>query len=68
MAGRGELAAAVLRGTAGRAEGAGGVGTTRRIQGAAHLGERTAATRSSTAAREAQRRRLELGESDGGAS
>jgi len=60
MAGRGGLAAAALRGTAGRAEGAGGVGTTRRIQGAAHLGERTAATRS-------RRRRRGFGELGGGA-
>ena len=49
------------------AEGTGEIGTTLRARWRAHLGERTAATRSSTAAREARRRRLELGES-GGAS
>jgi len=49
MASRGELSAAVLQGTGERAEGAGGVGTARRVQGAAHLGERTKAKRSSTA-------------------
>jgi len=50
MAGRGELAAAALRGTARRAEGTGGRGSARRARCRPHLRETSTAKRSSTAA------------------